>query len=471
METEENWKLKSCRNIYLFNEFQDFHALKKIFGWGILENMEYFEIIGGKKLKGEISVNSSKNAAVALLIGSLVNKGRTTLKNVPQIEEVNRLLEVLESVGVRFVRKGRDITIIPSTRIQIEKINRKAAEKTRSIILMIGALAGKFKDYLIPQAGGCRIGNRTVQPHLYALSNFGLKIKVESCGFRVSHGELKPARKIVLYESGDTVTENALLVASQLKGKTDIHLASANYMVQDLCFFLEKLGVKIKGIGTTTLEVWGNPGIRKNISYEISEDPIEAMFFISIASSTGSNLLIKRCPIEFLELELLKLEKMGFKYKIVKEYLAKNGKTKLADIQTFPSKLTALAEKIYGRPFPGLNIDNLPFFVPIAIQARGKTLIHDWVFENRAVYFAELNRLGAKITLLDPHRVYVEGPSKLQGAEMMCPPALRPAAIILVAMLAAKGKSILRDVYAINRGYENLEGRLKKIGANIKLIT
>lgn len=435
-----------------------------------LQHMEYFEINGGKKLKGEIAVNSSKNAAVALLAASLINKGMTTLKNVPQIEEVGRWIEILESIGVRIKKDGRDLTIIPPQKITIENINKKAAQKTRSVILLISALAGRLDNYFIPQSGGCKIGLRTVEPHLFALENFGMDIRSESAGFRVSAKKLKPAEKIVLYESGDTVTESALLVAAQLPGRTIIRLASANYMVQDVCFFLEKLGVKIKGIGTTTLEVSGRAGISEDVSYEISEDPIEAMFFISLAATTKSSLLIRRCPLEFLELELLKLEKMGLRFEIKKEYLSRNGKTKLADIQIHSSNLTALKEKIYGRPFPGLNIDNLPFFVPIAMVAKGRTLIHDWVFENRAIYFPELNRLGAKITLLDPHRVYVEGPSKLLGAEMICPPALRPSAIILVAMLSAKGRSILREIYAINRGYENMEERLQKIGADIKRV-
>lgn len=432
--------------------------------------MDYFEINGGRKLKGEIIVNSSKNAAVALLAASLVNKGKTILKNVPQVEEVWRWIEVLESIGVEIKKENKNLIIIPPSKINLNKIDYQAAIKTRSIVLLIGALAVRFKNYFVPQAGGCRLGSRTVQPHLFALENFGMKIKTESKGFNIISQKLHPASKIVLYESGDTVTENAILVASQLPGKTTIRLASANYMVQDLCFFLEKLGVKIKGIGSTTLEIEGRENIKKDIGYEISQDPIEAMFFISAAIVTKSQLMIKGCPIEFLELELLKMEKMGLKYEIKKEYLARNNKTKLIDILVYPSKLVALKEKIYGRPFPGLNIDNLPFFVPIAIVARGRTLIHDWVYENRAVYFSELNRLGAKITLLDPHRVYIEGPTKLKGAEMVCPPALRPSAIILVAMLGAQGKSILHGVSQINRGYENLEERLNKIGAEVKYV-
>lgn len=434
--------------------------------------MEYFEIRGGKKLKGEVTVNSSKNAAVGLLMASLMNKGRTVLKNVPQIEEVNRLVEVMESVGVKFEKNGRDLTIIPPKKISIEKINRVAGEKTRSIIMMIGALSGQLKNYTIPQAGGCRLGSRTIKPHLFALEKLGLEIKVKTGGFAVSVKKLLAGQKVALYETGDTVTENLLFAAAQIKGRTEIHLASSNYMVQDVCFFLEKLGVKIKGIGTGKLAVEGVEKIDKDVEYEISEDPIEAMFFLSIAASGAGELLIRRCPLDFLELELLKLEKMGFRFEIVKEYLSRNGKTNLADIRTFPSKLAALEEKIHPLPSSaGINIDNLPFFVPVAIVAKGETLIHDWVYENRAIYFTELNKLGAKVKLMDPHRVLIEGPRKLTGVSMTCPPALRPGAIILVAMLSAKGRSVLKDVYHIERGYENLVGRLQKLGAKIEKVT
>lgn len=424
------------------------------------------------RLKGEVIINSSKNAAVAVLLGSLVNRGKTTLKNVPQIEEVERLLEVLESIGVDYKRKGRDVVIKPFSQLQMDKINVEAAKKTRSIILMIGALAGRMRKYIIPQSGGCRLGSRTIKPHLFALEKLGIKIKTETDGFVIETQKLKPADKVILYEAGDTATENIILAAAQTPGKTIIKLASANYMVQDLCFFLKKLGIKIKGIGSMTLEVEGLEKINKDVEYEISEDPIEAMFFLSLAATAQGELLIKRCPIDFLELELLKLEKMGLRYEIGKEYLSRNGRTKLVDIKTYSSKLLALEEKIHPATpsSAGINIDNLPFFVPVATQAKGQTLIHDWVYENRAIYFSELNKLGAKVTLLDAHRVYVEGPTKLRGADMMCPPALRPAAIILVAMLSAKGSSTLRNVYSINRGYENLEERLGKLGASIKLV-
>lgn len=431
--------------------------------------MKYFKINGGKKLSGKIAVNGSKNATVALFAAAMINKGKTTFKNVPQIEEVNRWVEVLESIGVKVEKGNKTITLIPPDNFDLENINVQSAQKTRSVILLISALLSKSKEYLIPQAGGCKLGERTVRPHLFAIEKFGVKIATTEEGFRVDSSQFGPADKVVLYESGDTVTESALMAAAQSPQKTIIKMATANYMVQDLCFFLEELGVEIKGIGTGTLEVVGKEEIKKDVIYEISEDPIEAMFFISAAIVTGSNLTIERCPIDFLELELLKLEKMGQQYKILKEYKAQNGRTNLVDIEIIPSELVALEDKLHGLPFPGINMDNLPFFVPIVSLAKGRTLIHDWAFENRAIYFQDLNRLGAKVSLLDAHRVYVEGSVKFKSAEMMSPPALRPAAIILVAMLGAPGVSVLKDVYSINRGYENLEERLKSIGAEIEL--
>ncbi|HRY63646.1 MAG TPA: UDP-N-acetylglucosamine 1-carboxyvinyltransferase [Patescibacteria group bacterium] len=431
--------------------------------------MAKFVINGGKKLSGAVTINSAKNSAVALLMAALVNRGMTRLKNMPNIEEINRLVEVLVSLGVPVKKEGVDLVIGPTNKLNLKNINITAAQKTRSIILALGALAGRFHSYSLPQAGGCRLGSRTVKPHLFALEKFGLQIITEKDKYTVAIKKLKPA-EIVLYESGDTVTENALLAAAQTVGESTIKFCTANYMVRDLCYFLQKLGVKIDGIGTSTLKVIGLADINKNVEYEISEDPIEAMFFLSIAATTNSSLTIKRCPIDFLELELLKLEKMGYEFELIKKYKGRNGLTNLVDIITKPSKLKALEEKIHALPFPGINQDNLPFFVPIATQARGETLIHDWTYENRAIYYPELNRLGAKVTLMDPHRVEIDGPTKLSGAEVVCPPALRPAAIILVAMLAAEGHSTLYNVYPIHRGYEKLEERLSALGADIKLV-
>ncbi|MDB5204112.1 MAG: UDP-N-acetylglucosamine 1-carboxyvinyltransferase [Candidatus Taylorbacteria bacterium] len=426
-----------------------------------------FTIVGGHKLKGEIEIKKSKNASVAVLCASLLNAGTTTLKKIPKIEEVFRILEVFESIGVKTEWKNEDL-VINVGKINLKNINRDSAEKTRTVIMMIGPLIHLFKKFEIPNAGGCKLGSRIVSPHFYALENFGVSIETESDKYIIKNKKLRPS-EFVLYEMGDTVTENALMAASKIDGVSTIKFASSNYMVQDLCHFLETLGVKIEGIGTSTLIIHGVKEVNRDVTFEISEDPIEAMFFFTSAIVTKSSILIKKCPIDFLELELLKLKMMGFKYRQSKVYKGENGFVNLVDIQTEPSNLKALPEKIHAIPYPGINMDNLPFFAVIATQAEGETFIHDWVYENRAIYYTELEKLGASIILADPHRVYIKGQTKLRAADMVTPPALRPAAIILIGMLAAKGTSILRNVYSISRGYEDLADRLNKLGAKISV--
>lgn len=427
------------------------------------------QIEGEAKLGGTVVTKTSKNGAIGLLCASLLNKNKTLLKNVPKIEEVYRIIEVLESVGVSVKWNVNDILITPPKKISLSKINKESAIRTRSVIMMIGPLIHFFKSFNLPQAGGCKLGSRTVRPHFFALEKLGVSIKARSDRYEISVDKLKP-ECIVLHESGDTVTENVIMAAAKIPGKTVIKFASANYQVQDLCFFLEKLGIRIEGIGTTTLTVSGREEIDAPVTYCLSEDPIESMFFISVAILTKSGITIERCPIDFLEIELLKLEKMGFKYKITKRYKSKNEKTNLVDIKTYPSKLTALDDKIESRPYPGLNIDNLPYFAVIATQARGQTFIHDWVYDKRAIYYTELDKLGAETLLADPHRIFINGPTRLRANEIVCPSALRPAAIILIGMLGARGVSILRNIYSINRGYEDIIKRLNNLGAKIKIL-
>lgn len=451
-----------------------------------------FLIQGGRELHGKITINTSKNAAVALLCASLLNRGTTLLRHLARIEEVFRIIEVLESIGVkcRWVNEDRDLEIIPPDELKIDQIDVEAARKTRSILMFMGPLLHKMKKFRLPYAGGCTLGTRTIEPHLRALSSFGLKVDASACsGFytvsvepekrRLRAGwqtrdridEVKnpyPPKRIVLIERGDTVTENILMAAALYPGETTIVGASLNYMVQDLCFFLEKLGVRIRGIGTTTLRVTGQQEINTSVEYSPAEDPIEAMSFIAVALVTKSNLTIERAPIEFLEVELEVLKAMGARIARSPEYYSANGRTRLVDLMVHKSELTAPTDKIAPMPFPGLNIDNLPFFAVVAATADGRTLIHDWVFENRAIYITYLENLNARVELLDAHRVYVEGPTSWRPAELVAPPALRPAVVVMIAMLAAPGTSILRNVYSINRGYQDFASRLNKLGAKIE---
>ncbi|OGI71656.1 UDP-N-acetylglucosamine 1-carboxyvinyltransferase [Candidatus Nomurabacteria bacterium RIFCSPHIGHO2_02_FULL_35_13] len=429
-----------------------------------------FQVNGGKKLSGTIKTNFSKNGSVGLLCASLVNKGTTTLHGIARIEEVYRVIEILESIGVLIKWLDQNTVIItPPDKFNLENINIESAVKTRSIVMLIGPLIHSLSSFSLPHAQGCSLGRRTIAAHTYAFEELGVKIKTTSQNYEISRGKLKPAN-IVMYESGDTACENVLTASALIQGDTTISFASANYMVQEVCFFLEALGVKIDGIGTSTLTIHGMGEINKNVEYWNSEDPIESMMFISACIVTDSKLTITRCPIDFLSLELEKLKRMNLKYKILKRYYSYNNRTKLADLEIFPSSLKALSDKIHSNPYPGINIDNLPFFVPIAIRAKGQTMIHDWVYENRAIYFTELNRLGANITLADPHRVYITGGTPLKPAQVVCPPALRPSMVIFISMLAAPGVSILRNVYMINRGYEEIAERLNSIGADIKIL-
>lgn len=425
-----------------------------------------FVINGGQTLSGSIITNRSKNGAVALLAASLLNQGKTILRQVPKIEEVNRLIEVLRSIGVEAVWNDHTLTITPPESLSLDTLDREAAVRTRSILMFIGPLVHHLPSFYLPQSGGCTLGKRTVRPHLWALEKFGITIEAQTDRFTVAHDGLSPA-EVVFYESSDTATINALFAAARIPGTTVLKYASANYQVQEICGYLKALGVSIEGIGTTTLRITGVETIHKDIEYTVGEDPTDAMFFIATAIATRSTLRIERAPIEFLEVELAVLEKMGLVFRTEDRGVSENGITKLADIYLEPSVLRAFPEKIHARPYPGLNIDNLPFFAVIATQAEGQTLIHDWVYEKRAIYYTELDRFGADTQLLDPHRIEITGPSRLRGANITCPPALRPATILLIGALAAEGRSRLRNVYSINRGYEDLVSRLQGLGADI----
>ena len=424
---------------------------------------------GGKKLSGSIQVKTSKNAAVGLLCAALLNKGTTTLRSVARIEEVNRIIEVLQSIGVKvkWLDGSNDLQITPPTRLKLDAMDIEAAKKTRTVIMFLGPLMHQYKSFRLPYAGGCSLGTRTVEPHLDGLEHFGLKVDAKAQYYDVTSKPKAATEAIVLTERGDTVTENIIMAAALSEHTTIIRNASPNYMVQDVCFFLQKLGVKVEGIGSTTLKITGVSTIKKNVDYYPSEDPIEAMSLIAAAIVTDSELTITRSPIEFLELELATLKKMNLNYELSPEYSANNKKTRLVDITIKRSKLTAPVDKIHALPFPGINMDNLPFLGLIATVAKGRTLIHDWSYENRAIYFTDLTKLNASVEMLDPHRVYIEGPTKWKPSEMVAPPALRPTVVVLLAMMATPGVSILRNVYQMDRGYEQLAVRLNAVGASI----
>lgn len=428
------------------------------------------KVEGGHKLHGAIDVKVSKNATVGLLCAALLNHGTTVLKKAPRIEEVFRLIEVLRSIGVKVTWLEDGLEIKPPKKLMLDKMDVKAARRTRSVIMYLGALMHNYKEFKLPYAGGCKLGKRTVAPHLYALEEFGVDVITKNNYYQTTVKKRR-AGDVTLYEMGDTVSENALMAAALTEGTTILRNISSNYMVQDMCFFLEACGVEIEGIGTNTLKVHGVKSIDKDITYSPAEDPIEAMSFLAAGIVTNSHITIRRAPIDFLRVELLRLEKMGCKLRISKPYLAENKRTELVDITTLETdELKAPEDKIHALTHPGINMDNLPFFAAIVARARGTTLIHDWSYEDRALYLTELRKLGVDVKLADPHRAFITGPSKFEPADINAPAALRPAVIILLTMLAAPGTSILRNVYSIARGYEDFSERLNKLGARITVL-
>jgi UDP-N-acetylglucosamine 1-carboxyvinyltransferase len=429
-------------------------------------------IEGGHELHGEITLKRSKNAAVALLCASLLNHGVTRFKSFPRIEEVNRIIEVLESIGVKVKwLANNDLEIRRPAQLKMEAINAHSARLTRSVLMLLGPLMHELDEFKIPYAGGCKLGTRTVAPHLFALEQFGVDVVAKTGYYNVTVAK-KSAGHVVLYETGNTVTNNILMAAARTTSETIIQAASADYMVQDLCAFLKRLGVKIDGVGSPVLKITGVPRIKKNITFAPTEDPIEAMFFISAAIATNSQLTIKRVPVYWIGLELLKLKKMGLEFTTSKTYPSDNGVTELADItiKKHNGNLKALTEKLHPNLWPGINPDNIPYFVPIAGVAHGRTLIHDWMFENRAIYYTEMTKVGMNVELADPHRIYINGPTRFSRGDVVCPPALRPASLLLIGMLGAEGSSTLRNVYTINRGYEDLAERLNALGARITVV-
>ncbi|HEY1158184.1 MAG TPA: helix-turn-helix domain-containing protein, partial [Arthrobacter sp.] len=330
--------------------------------------MTHLRVEGGRTLSGAVDVNSSKNAGVALLCASLINRGTTVLRRLARIEEVNRIVEVLTSIGVECTwLNDTDLRLRRPAVLDLDAMDVDAARRTRSVIMLLGPMLDESREYRLPYAGGCDLGTRTVEPHMQALREFGLSVEATAGFYTV---QAPPAdtrdRSFVLTERGDTVTENAIMAAAHRPGTTVIRNASPNYMVQDLCFYLQMLGVTIEGVGTTTLKITGRPEIDADIEYFPSEDPIEAMSLITAGIVTNSEVTVRRVPIEFMEIELATLGQMGQKLEVSGEYMARNGRTRLVDVTTKPSELRAPEDKIHPMPFPGLNIDNLPFFAVIA---------------------------------------------------------------------------------------------------------
>jgi UDP-N-acetylglucosamine 1-carboxyvinyltransferase len=426
---------------------------------------EKFIIHGGKSLKGELYVQGSKNASLAILASTLITDKRCTLKNIPQIEDVNRMVEILKSVGAEISwTHNNELTVI-SKKLNPENLDFDKVSQIRASIMIIGALATRFEKVTIPTPGGCQIGSRPLTAHLEGFKEMGFQITDKKDSLVIERVST-PQKEIVLTEFSPTATVNMLLIASTAKNLLTIYSAAQDYAVQDVCWFLESLGISIQGIGTHTLSITGGQIVGEP-DYHIMPDPIEVGTFICLAAATRSTITIKKVAPEFIRLELKKLKEIGVSFSITNTALSTNKKYNLADILVKPSTQLKALDKIHNMPAPGLMPDILPPLAVLLTQSNGTTLIHDWMYEGRLRYLKELIKMGANATILDPHRAIIIGPTPLYGKHITSYD-LRAGATLIIAALLAEGKTQIDNIYQVDRGYQEIDKRLTHIGASIE---
>jgi len=348
-----------------------------------------------------------------------------------------------------------------------DKIDMTVVSCLRSSILLMGALLARFGKVRIKEPGGCQIGARSMDVHFRALEQLGVEIKSDDNQYILK--KVKPAQEeIVMTEISVTATENIILAAALNQGTVSIRLAASEPHVQDLCWFLESLGVEIKGIGSHDLIIKGAT-ILHGGEYTIIPDLIETGTFISLAGATRSKITIENTAPQFIALELEKYKEVGLKLEI--EYLNQDpqGHYKLANIKVDGKVNLKAIKKLHDMPYPGFAADLIQPFAVLMTQAKGTSLIHDWMYDGRLKYISELKKMGANIVVSDPHRVVVIGPSPLFGKEINSFD-LRAGATLIIAALAASGTSTVTNIYQVDRGYEQLDLRLANLGARIKRI-
>lgn len=415
--------------------------------------MEVFEIQGGKKLSGTIAVAGLKNAATPILAATLLTRETCVLKNLPLIEDVFRMLEILESLGAQVEWRGKHCVAITARTIDVKKIDQEIVKRLRSSIMLLGALPARADRFAIRQPGGCVIGARPVGTHIDALEKLGVHIVGDGKSYLVNAGK-KKSGKVVLQGLSVTATENALLLAAALPGKTIIKIAACEPHVEDLGKFLQKMGVQISGLGTHTLTIVGKRKL-KGATHTIMPDHNEAATFLVLGAVTGSTLTVKNAREDDLDIVLEKLREFGASFTIRKN-----------TITIHPAKKLRAVAQVDTRTYPGMPSDNQSLFGVLATQAEGDTLIFETMYEGRFTYIPELIKMGARADILNPHQALVHGKTPLTGTVIKSYD-LRAGVSLIIAALAATGITIIEEIYQVDRGYERIEERLQKIGAHI----
>ncbi|MFN2456981.1 MAG: UDP-N-acetylglucosamine 1-carboxyvinyltransferase [Chitinophagaceae bacterium] len=431
-----------------------------------------FEVIGGKKLKGEIVPQGAKNEALQVISAVLLTAEKVTIKNIPDILDVNLLIELLQEMNVKVERHEKDTCIFQADNIDVDYLRsrpfKNKSGKLRGSVMLAGPMLARFKKAYIPKPGGDKIGRRRLDTHILNFEKLGASFTYheEDGFFHLESPQLKGAY-LLLDEPSVTGTANIIMAAVLAEGTTTIYNAACEPYIQQLCKMLNSMGAKIQGVGSNLLTI---PGVQKlhGTKHTILPDMIEVGSFIGLAAMTQSNLTIKNVSIENLGVIPEKFQQLGIQMQLQGDDIHVPEQD-VYEIQTF---LNGNVLTIYDHPWPGLTPDLLSILLVVATQARGSVLIHQKMFESRLFFVDKLIEMGAKIILCDPHRAAVIGlerKHKLRGINMTSPD-IRAGVALLIAALSAEGKSVIQNIDQIDRGYQHIDKRLQLLGAEIKRV-
>ena len=416
--------------------------------------MQKLEVLGANKLKGQIKISGSKNASLPILASTLLSNKRTILKNLPKVRDIETMLTLLKSLGSKVIVKSNQ-TIIDNTNQKKRFASYNLVKTMRAGILVLGPLLAKYGSAKVSLPGGCAIGTRPIDIHLKALSKLGVKYKIDQ-GYVIANAPkgLK-GNKIHFSKISVGATENLIIAASLAKGTSILSNCAIEPEIKDLINFMNKMGCNIKWISKRKIKIIGVNEI-KEISYSVMFDRIEAGTYLVAAAVTEGNLKIKNVIPEIIKTEINVLKKIGLKIIIKKNEIQIIGNKKIKSM------------KIKTAPYPGFPTDLQAQIMVLLCKANKSSIIEENIFENRFMHVAELNRMGAKI-LTKGNKALVEGNISFAPAELMATD-LRASVSLILAALSAKGKSIINRIYHLDRGYENIEKKLKKVGAKIRRV-
>jgi UDP-N-acetylglucosamine 1-carboxyvinyltransferase len=435
--------------------------------------MASFEIIGGTPLKGEITPQGAKNEALQILCAVLLTSEPIIIKNVPNIIDVNKLIELLNDLGVLVTKIDGSTYRFEAKDIKLDFLEteefKKKASALRGSIMIIGPLLARFGVAKMPKPGGDKIGRRRLDTHFIGLQKLGADFNYDS-GDSFYHIEAKELTGcyMLLDEASVTGTANVVMAAVLAKGKTTIYNAACEPYLQQLCAMLNRMGAKITGVGSNLLHIEGVESLG-GTEHTILPDMIEIGSFIGLAAMTGSEITIKNCRIDMLGIIPSVFQRLGIKMEFRGDDIYIPAQESY-EIDTFiDGSILTIADQIW----PGFTPDLLSIVLVVATQARGSVLIHQKMFESRLFFVDKLIDMGAQIILCDPHRATVIGLGKqmpLKGISMSSPD-IRAGQALLIAALSAKGKSTIHNIEQIDRGYQNIDQRLNALGANIKRLS